>query len=173
MAKDHEDANSGPGLNMAAAPGGPSKEAGPGVTYVHTLSSVDELLERDAQREKDGFPRKIRVGRFMKPARGGKDKVILVPTTVEEKFMHDTRPQDEQEEQSTGGTGEGQEGDVIGEQPVHQSSGSGKGASGEGEGGGHEIESSAYDLGRILTEKFQLPNLKDKGKKKVSYQIHL
>ena len=28
------------------------------------------------------------------------------------------------------------------------------------------MESSAYDLGRILTEKFELPNLKDKGKKR-------
>jgi uncharacterized sporulation protein YeaH/YhbH (DUF444 family) len=28
------------------------------------------------------------------------------------------------------------------------------------------MESNAYDLGRILTEKFELPNLKDKGKKK-------
>ena len=37
---------------------------------------------------------------------------------------------------------------------------------GQGEGGQHEVESSAYDLGRILTEKFQLPNLKEKGKKR-------
>ena len=28
------------------------------------------------------------------------------------------------------------------------------------------MESSAYDLGKILTEKFELPNLKDKGKKR-------
>jgi len=28
------------------------------------------------------------------------------------------------------------------------------------------MESSAYDLGKILTEKFQLPNLQDKGKKR-------
>jgi len=33
-------------------------------------------------------------------------------------------------------------------------------------GGEHDVESSAYDLGRILTEKFSLPNLKDKGKKR-------
>ncbi len=36
---------------------------------------------------------------------------------------------------------------------------------GQGEGGSHEIESSAYELGKVLTEKLQLPNLKDKGKK--------
>ncbi len=28
------------------------------------------------------------------------------------------------------------------------------------------MESSAYDLGKILTEKFELPNLKEKGKKR-------
>ncbi len=28
------------------------------------------------------------------------------------------------------------------------------------------MESSAYDLGKLLTEKFELPNLKDKGKKR-------
>ena len=28
------------------------------------------------------------------------------------------------------------------------------------------MESSAYELGRILTEQFELPNLKDKGKKR-------
>jgi len=37
---------------------------------------------------------------------------------------------------------------------------------GEGQGGPHEMESSAYDLGRVLTEKFELPNLKEKGKKR-------
>jgi len=28
------------------------------------------------------------------------------------------------------------------------------------------MDANAYDLGRILTEKFQLPNLKEKGKKR-------
>ena len=46
-----------------------------------------------------------------------------------------------------------------------QDDGSGAGP-GQGEGGQHELESSAYDLGRILTEKFRLPNLRDKGKKR-------
>ncbi len=53
------------------------------------LRSIDDLLERDRHREKDGFPRKIRVGRLIKPGRGGKDKVVVVPTTVEEKLIHD------------------------------------------------------------------------------------
>jgi hypothetical protein len=53
------------------------------------IKSLDELLERDRQREEDGFPRKIRMGRLVKPGRGGKGKVVVVPTTVEEKFIHD------------------------------------------------------------------------------------
>jgi len=130
------------------------------------LKSIDELLERDAQREKDGFPRKIRVGRLIKPGKGGKDKVVVVPTTVEEKLLHDRSFAEEEEGGGMGGSGEGEEGEVIGEQPIRDSeTGAGSGP-GQGEGGSHEIESSAYDLGRILTEQFQLPNLKDKGKKR-------
>lgn len=137
-------------------------------TYTMQIRSLDELLERDKQREKDGFPRKIRVGKLIKPGRGGKDKIVIVPTTEEEKFVHHM-PTDEEsgEGQASGGTGQGEEGEVIGEQPVHQpGEGEGTGASGEGGGEAHEMESSAYDLGKILTEKFQLPNLKDKGKKR-------
>ncbi|MBN2123024.1 MAG: DUF444 family protein [Deltaproteobacteria bacterium] len=137
-----------------------------GTNYVRNLRSIDELLERDALREKDGFPRKIRIGKLVKPGKGGKDKIIFVPSTVEEKFIHDHRVRDPEEEQTSGGTGEGKEGEVIGEESVHGQEGSGTGGAGEGQGGDHQIESSAYDLGRILTEKFELPNLKDKGKRR-------
>ncbi len=88
-------------------------------TYVTHIRSLDELLERDRQREKDGFPRKIRVGRLIKPGASGKDKVVIVPTSVEEKFYHDNLPPEDGEGGSAGGTGEGEEGEVIGEQPVH------------------------------------------------------
>lgn len=135
-------------------------------TYVTHIRSLDELLERDRQREKDGFPRKIRVGRLIKPGASGKDKVVIVPTSVEEKFYHDNLPPEDGEGGSAGGTGEGEEGEVIGEQPVHAPGEAGDGGAGQGEGEGHEIESSAYDLGKILTEKFELPNLKEKGKKR-------
>ncbi len=135
-------------------------------SYNVTLRSIDELLERDKQREKDGFPRKINVGRLIKPGRGGKEKIVVVPTTVEEKFIHDPNfKPPEEEEEASGGTGDGEEGEVIGEQPVHDPDGSGSGP-GQGEGGPHEMESNAYDLGKILTEKFELPNLQDKGKKR-------
>lgn len=130
------------------------------------IRTIDDLLAKDRQREKDGFPRKVKVGRMIKPGRGGKDKVVVVPTATEEKLMHDASFRDQEDEQAGGGSGEGQEGEVIGEEPVRQSEkGSGAGP-GQGEGDQHELESSAYDLGRILTEQFELPNLKDKGKKR-------
>jgi len=133
-------------------------------TYVSQIRSIDELLDKDRQREKDGFPRKIRVGKMIKPGKGGKGKVVVVPTTVEEKFIHD--PHFTEQEEGQGGSGDGEEGEVIGEQPVREPDQAGAGGPGEGEGGQHEMESSAYDLGKILTEQFELPNLKDKGKKR-------
>jgi uncharacterized sporulation protein YeaH/YhbH (DUF444 family) len=141
-----------------------------GIVALHStpsisIRSIDELLERDKQREKDGFPRKINVGRLIKPGKGGKDKIVIVPSTVEEKFLHDMSFRTE-EEPSSGGSGDGEEGEVIGEQPIRAPDEQGGTGSGQGEGGQHEIESSAYDLGKILTEKFALPNLKDKGKKR-------
>ncbi len=140
----------------------------PDTHYAMQMQTMDELLERDNQREKDGFPRKIRIGKLVKPKRGGKDKIVIVPSTEEEKFYHHQPSTDEEsgEGQAGGGAGEGEEGEVIGEQPVHQPGGEGTGGAGQGEGGSHEMESSAYDLGKILTEKFHLPHLKDKGKKR-------
>jgi uncharacterized protein len=129
------------------------------------IRSIDELLERDRQREQDGFPRKINVGRLIKPGKRGREKVVIVPTTVEEKLLHDPSFRSE-EERTQGGAGEGEEGEVIGEQPVREEQPQGGAGPGQGEGGPHEMESNAYDLGRILTEQFKLPNLKDKGKKR-------
>jgi len=139
------------------------------------LKTVDELLERDKIREKDGFPRKIRLGRIIKPGKAGKDKIIVVPTTVEEKFYHDKirfKPEDSSKQGGdgngdslSGGTGDETEGEVIGEIPIHYE-GEGQGGAGQGEGEGHNVTANTYDLGKILTEKFKLPNLRDKGKKK-------
>lgn len=157
--------------NFSAIEAPPTREG----TYTMRIRSIDELLERDKMREKDGFPRKIRVGKLVKPARGGKEKFVVVPTTVEEKFLHDRVTAPTGEGEPTGGTGEGEEGEVVGEQPVRPEGGEGEGAAGGGEGESHEMESSAYDLGKILTEKFELPNLKDKGKKSslTRYTYHL
>ncbi len=138
----------------------------PTSTYITQIRSLDELLEKDKQREKDGFPRKIRVGRMIKPGKGSKGKVVVIPTTVEEKFIHNPYFKQDQEDQASGGTGKGEEGEVIGEEPVREEEGQDGQGPGQGEGGQHEIESSAYDLGKILTEQFELPNLKEKGKKR-------
>jgi hypothetical protein len=135
--------------------------------YHKELKSIDDLLARDKQREEDGFPRKIRLGRIFRPGKTGKDNIIIVPTVEEEKFYHDIirfKNNTAQNEQ-TGGSGEGEEGEVIGEVPVHGEK-EGEGGAGTGSGGDHEVTSSAYDLGKILTEKFKLPNLHDRGKKK-------
>jgi len=127
--------------------------------------SIDDLIARDNQREKDGFPRKIRIGKMIKPSQDGKEKVVIVPTTVEEKLLHDQIKESEEDSGGEGGSGEGEEGEVIGEQPVRPEEG-GEGGAGHGEGGSHETDTNAYDMGRILTEQFELPNLKDKGKKR-------
>lgn len=133
------------------------------------LNSLDELIERDILRERDGFPRKIRIGKLVKPGMEEKDKFILVPTTVEEKLIHDevviNRKSGFDEGDHMGGCGEGDVADLIGMEPVNHTE-SESNDSGNGNDGNHEIESNAYDLGRILTDKFELPNLQGKGKKK-------
>lgn len=138
----------------------------PYLTSSSLVKSLDELLERDRQREEDGFPRKIQVGKLVKPGRGRKGKVVVVPSTVEEKLFHDPTIRPPGEGGSSGGTGDEEEGEVIGEQPVREESEQSGTGPGEGGGESHEMESSAYDLGKTLSEKFQLPNLKDKGKKR-------
>lgn len=145
----------------------PTPPAGP---YTARIGTLDDLMDRDSRREEDGFPRKIRIGRLVKPGRGGRNKVVVIPTTVEDKLVHDPHYAEPDEGGGeAGGTGEGEEGEVIGEQPVRPAEGEGRGGGagpGQGESGPHEMESNAYDLGRILTEQFQLPNLKDKGRKR-------
>ena len=139
----------------------------PTVPPIARLGTLDDLMARDGRREADGFPRKIRIGKLVKPGKGGRSKVVVVPTTVEEKFVHDPHFRDEGEGGQAGGSGPEQEGEVIGEQPVRPQDGDGGGAGpGQGDGANHEMESNAYDLGRILTEQFKLPNLKDKGKRR-------
>jgi len=133
--------------------------------FTMEMFTLDELLERDKQREKDGFPRRIRLGKFIKPIQGKKEQIIVVPSTTEPKFYHDNSIT-EDEEETTGGSGEGEEGEVIGEQQAEPQQGEGEGqGAGQGEGSEHEVGSDAFDLGKVLTQKFELPNLKAKGKK--------
>ncbi|HCB61046.1 MAG TPA: hypothetical protein DHV29_11845 [Bacteroidales bacterium] len=137
------------------------------------LRSLEDLLDKDKKREEDGFTRRIRLGKIVKPGKGKKSKVVIVPSTTEPKFYHDDSITDED---STGGSGEGEEGEVIGKQKAQPQQGEGEGQ-GAGQGGGesHEEGSDVYDLGKILTEKFQLPNIKPKGSKrsltKITYDL--
>lgn len=130
-----------------------------------SLQTLDELLKRDSLREKDGFKRRILLGKFIKPGKGSGTRVVVVPSTTEPKFYHDDSIGEENEEDLTGGTGKGEEGEVIGEQQAEPEEGEGQGA-GQGQGASHDISTEAYDLGKVLTREFQLPNLKDKGKKR-------
>ena len=131
------------------------------------VKTLEELLDRDKKREEDGFPRRIRIGKFVKPDKDNKGQVIVVPTTTEPKFYHDDSVTEEQEEEATGGSGEGEEGEVIGEQEAEPQQGEGEGAgAGQGQGAEHDVAQEAVDLGKILTEKFELPNLRHKGNKR-------
>lgn len=127
-----------------------------------SLESLDDLLERDKRRKEDGFPSRIKIGRIL----AGPNKAILVPSVEEEKFIHG---EFEPGGQGNGmaGHGKGEEGDVIGELPIEGECDcdGDPSQSGQDGDGNHGIETEAYKVGKELSEKFQLPNLKDKGKK--------
>ncbi len=141
---------------------------------IMSIQSFEDLLKVDEQRAKDGFPKKIKIRRIL----AGHGKVITVPYVEEEKLIHgEFEPQNDQasedsEEGEDGdmgeaaGQGDGEGGEVIGETPLD---GDGDGECEDpqaGQGSGeHGIEAEAYKLGVELSEKFKLPNLKDKGKK--------
>jgi uncharacterized protein len=147
----------------------------PTIQPVTNLKTLEELLDQDKKREQDGFPRRIRIGKLIKPSKDNKGQVVVVPTTTEPKFYHDDSITEDSED-STGGTGEGEEGEVIGEQKAKPQPGEGEGqGAGEGEGTDHDISQEAFDLGKMLTEKFELPNLREKGKKRslTKYQYDL
>ncbi|MDP2036251.1 MAG: DUF444 family protein [Ignavibacteria bacterium] len=136
-----------------------------GYSSTSRLFDLDRLLERDKLREKDGFPRKIKLGKLVKPSKDGKDKSVIIPSAAEEKFYHWSGEPNLGEGTSTGGNGDEQEGEVIGEEQLRPDEGEGQGGAGKGEGGDHGMGADAFEIGRILTEQFELPNIKDKGKK--------
>ena len=140
--------------------------ASPGVSYTAGIRSLDELLERDRLREKDGFPRKIRIGRLIRPGREGRSASSSFPPRWRRSSSTTGSRLPQEEETTSGGSGDGERGGGD-RRTAGPSRKVRRGAEGAGAGGGesHEMESTAYDLGKILTEKFELPNLKDKGKK--------
>lgn len=144
------------------------------------LESLEDLLKRDADRAKDGFPKKIKFRRIL----AGSGKVIVVPYVEEEQLTHgDFEPKrivqmvqflDEEDDgdiEETTGHGEGKVGDVIGEVPLPLDGGGGDDGGGDqgpgagDESGDHAFEEKAYEIGKRLMEQLQLPNLKDKKKK--------
>lgn len=134
------------------------------------LESFEELLKRDEQRAIDGFSKKIKIGKIL----AGPGKIIAVPYVEEEKLIHgEFEPRldsdgniDEEERNNAAGQGKGEVGDVIGEKsPEGEGEEESDDSQGGDEPGEHGIESEAYKMGKELSEKFQLPNLKDKGKK--------
>lgn len=138
--------------------------------YIFKLETLDDLLKRDEQREQDGFKKKIKLGKFSNPQskKGSPDSVIVVPTTEEEKLLHSPFNPDVEDE--TGGEGEGEEGDTVGEQPIdsddgEDEEGEDEGGAGTGSGGDHGLSKEMYETGKILTEQFNLPNIQEKGKK--------
>lgn len=142
-----------------------------------SLESLADLFKRDQQREKDGFPKKIKFRRTL----AGPGRVISVPYVEEEKLFHswfepkhlvsgmvaadgDDGGNDEGEENT--GSGPGEVGDVIGHIPIR---GSGEGGGGDNQAGNepgdHVLEEEAYETGKRLSQRLQLPNLKEKVKK--------
>lgn len=143
---------------------------------LHLLESLEELLQRDKKRQEDGFPSKIKFRRILV----GHDRIIAIPYVEEEKLIHGEFEEDlrhiteetEEEVRIFPGHGEGEVGDIIGKIPLSGGEGGEEGEGEEGEpraglGSGEHggLEEQAYQLGQELIEKFELPNLKDKGKK--------
>ena len=153
---------------------------------ISSLESLGDLIKRDQDRERDGFPKKIRFRKVLvAPGR-----IINVPYAEEGQLIHgDFEPTIIQQMIQSGfdipvvdddigeviGHGEGEVGDVIGEMPM-SGRGGGSGDEGDGDADGpgpgagnesedHGFEEEAYETGKKLTEKLQLPNLKDKFKK--------
>lgn len=131
--------------------------------------SLEDLLKRDEQREKDGFAKKIKIRRIL----AGPKKVISVPYVEEEKLIHGDFEPTGEHGQDLAGHGKGEVGDIIGEIPIFGDEGDGNGDSDNGEEGDqvgqsrgeHGTETEVYQLGKELSEKLQLPNLKNKNKK--------
>ncbi|MDX1607591.1 MAG: DUF444 family protein [Candidatus Spechtbacterales bacterium] len=140
------------------------------------LESMKDIQEREKQREEDGLPRKVKYRRILV----GPGKVITVPYVEEEHLTHgESEPKSIIDEYGSNfaigrsdddiitspGSGEGEEGEVIGERPLPLG---GEGEEGQEAGedeGEHDIEEEAYEIGQRISEQLELPNLSEKRKK--------
>ncbi len=121
------------------------------------METLEELLERDKQRLKDGFKRKIKIQSM--PV--SEKNVINIPVVHESKLKHgDFEPA---EEGGVGGTGDGEEGEVIHEEEVGQEGMPMK--PGDEPSDDHALDSDVIEIVENLLKEHQLPNLKEKGKK--------
>jgi len=152
---------------------------------ISSLESVDDLIKREREREKDGFPRRIRWRKVLV----GSGKVVTVPYVEEGKLVHGRfEPKNIERLSSYGenpnnpdigespGSGDGEVGDVIGHVPLGRGGDDGDdGDDGDGDVPGpgprpgeepaDHLEEEAYEMGKRLTKEWQLPNLKKKSKK--------
>jgi hypothetical protein len=149
---------------------GPVYKHGTHLRPVCSFMTIEEILKKDQEREKDGFPKKLKYRRVLTPS----GKVVTVPYIEEEKLIHGefepkkmelAQASDEEDEDlgTTTGHGEGEVGDVIGEVPIIGENDGDEGPEPGSEPGVHEEE--IYETGKKLIEKFQLPHLKEKNKK--------
>jgi len=134
-----------------------------------SMNTIEDLLERDKQREKDGFPKKIKIGSVARTKKG-KRKVVVIPTTTEDKFVHDPTLGVDFGGTGSGGAGKGKKGDCVGKVPIYEP-GDDDGGAGKGKGE-HDIEEKAYEIGEMLSKRFKLPNIEERRKKKAIIQEH-
>ena len=159
----------GSGINYSID--GSDNDSNMPLTPFHSYKSIEELAEIDKQREKDGFPKKIKIRRVVWKASDGKKKVAFLPSVTEDQFVHDNEIRFPDEGSPTSGSGKGDVGDVIAEAPAEPESEEGDGRGGDGEREGeYEIDNRSYELGKFLAERLKLPNLKEKSKKTVFKQ---
>ncbi|MDO8495294.1 MAG: DUF444 family protein [bacterium] len=152
----------------------PSRRAG---RISSAMEPLEDLISRDEDRVKDGFPKKIKWRRVLV----GSNKVLTVPFVEEERLLHgDSEPKhivssaqfndgnDEPDDlKEVPGSGSGEVGEVIGEIPIP------RGGDVDGDGGDQQpgdedadhIEEDAYTFGKQLSQKLNLPNLSEKRKR--------
>lgn len=119
--------------------------------------TLEELVARDKQREEDGFKRKIKI----KSVPVSEKKVVNIPIVHESKLIHgDFEPT---EEGGTGGTGEGEEGEVVHEESLEDEGQPME--AGEDPSDDHPLDSDVLDIVENLLKEHELPNLEEKGKR--------
>lgn len=133
--------------------------------------SIEELLEIEKQRKKDGLPPRIKI-KVISTEKGN----LIVPYIEDERLIHSQFDpflyEQEGDLSNHVGSGEGEVGETIGYVKLE---GEGEGEEGEGDGeekdrGGqgtaqHQISINIIETAKKLSQKYKLINLKDKKKR--------